>query len=80
MNITTIIKEGDTHPYRIQIDDLHGVGISPASAVMAALSVGRKIPTGMRDRKKAVQYILETYPIDRSWVRLVHILENNKFE
>jgi len=79
MNIVTTIKEGNTHPYRIQIDGLYGTAISPASAVMAALSVGKKIPKGMRDRKKAVAYILDTYPIDRDWVYITQILEENKF-
>ena len=79
MNIITTIKDGDTHPYRIQIDGLHGASASPASAVMAALSVGKKIPAGMRDRKKAVAYILDNYPIDREWIRLIHIIEDNKF-
>ncbi len=79
MNIITTIKKGNAHPYRIQIDGLHGVAVSPASAVMAALSVGKKIPVGMRDRKKAVAYILDNYPIDREWIRLIRILEDNKF-
>ena len=79
MIITTTTKEGKAHPYRIQIEGLHGTAVSPASAVMAALSVGKKIPTGMRDRKKAVAYILDNYPIDREWIRLIHMLEDNKF-
>jgi len=75
---TTIIKN-DELPYRIQIDKLQGAGENPASAVMAALSVGGKIPAGMRDREKAVAYILDTYPIDRDWVYITQILEENKF-
>ena len=89
MNITTIIRKREDFdgrlvnvalPYQVQIDKLQGIGNCPASAVMAALSVGRKIPLGMRDRKKAVKYILETYPIDREWLMLIRIIENNKFE
>ena len=85
MNITTIIRKPEREyfsislPYQVQIDDLQGIGNSPASAVMAALSVGKKIPAGTRDRKKAIAYILETYPIDRDWMKLIHILEDNKF-
>jgi len=79
MNIITTIKEGNAHPYRIQIDGVHGIAVSPASAVMAALSVGKKIPVGMRDRKKAVAYILDTYPIDRDWVYITQILLENKY-
>jgi len=66
-------------PYQIKIDGLQGMGNCPASAVMAALSVGRKIPAGMRDRNKAIAYILETYPIDREWIRLINILRDDKF-
>jgi len=85
LNITTIIRKPEREystislPYQVQIDDLQGIGDCPASAVMAALSVGKKIPTGMRDRKKAVEYILETYPIDREWIRLINIIESNTF-
>ena len=79
MNITTIERKDVSLPYQIQIDKLHGVGDCPASAVMAALSVGKKIPAGTRDRDKAVIYILETYPIDREWIRLINILKDNKF-
>ena len=75
---TTIIKN-DELPYRIQIDKLQGAGENPASAVMAALSVGGKIPTGLRDRGKAIKYILDTYPIDRDWIYITRILEENKF-
>lgn len=80
MNIVTEIKMVNSLPCRIKIDDLSGIGISPASAVMAALSVGRKIPAGTRDEKKAVAYILNNYPIDRDWIRLIHILEDNTFQ
>ena len=79
MIITTIITKDKSLPYKIQIDKLHGIGQCPASAVMAALSVVRKIPIGMRDRKKAVAYILETYPIDRGWIRLINIIESDSF-
>jgi len=79
LNITTIIKKDVSLPYQIQIDKLQGIGNCPASAVMAALSVGKKIPVGMRDRDKAIAYILETYPIDREWIRLIDILKDNKF-
>lgn len=79
MKISTKIQHGKSLPYSVKIDELQGVGNSPASAVMAALSVGKKIPAGMRDRKKAVAYISDNYPIDREWIRLIHILEDNKF-
>lgn len=79
MNITTIIQKDTSLPYKVQIDDLQGIGNGPASAVMAALSVGRKIPAGTRDRKKTVDYILSNYPIDRDWIFLIDIIKDNKF-
>lgn len=85
MNITTMIRKPKREyssislPYQIQIDKLQGIGNCPASAVMAALSVGKKIPAGTRDRKKAIAYILETYEIDGEWMRLLDILKDNKF-
>jgi len=79
LNITTIERKDISLPYQIQIDKLQGVGNCPASAVMAALNVGKKIPAGTRDRDKAIAYILKTYPIDREWIRLIDILKDNKF-
>ena len=79
MRIDTKTKQGNSLPYKIKINELQGMGNCPASAVMAALSVGKKIPAGMRDRKKAIAYISDNYPIDRGWIRVIHILEDNKF-
>lgn len=76
--INTEIVKGSL-PFRITINGLCGAGRTPAGAVMAALSVGGKIPKGTRSRKKAAAYILDTYPIDRGWIKLIHILEDNKF-
>jgi len=80
MEISTKIQQDETSlPYRVKINGLQGIGDCPASAVMAALSVGKKIPAGTRDRKKAIKYILNNYPIGRGWIRVIHILEDNKF-
>jgi len=85
MNITTIIRKPEREyssiglPYQVQIDKLQGIGNCPASAVMAALSAGKKIPSGTRDRKKAVEYIKANYEIDKEWIQLINIIESNKF-
>jgi len=79
MNITTIIGKDTSLPYKVQIDKLQGIGNCPASAVMAALSVGKKIPSGMRDGVKAVEYIKANYEIDKEWIRLINIIESNTF-
>jgi len=78
--LKTEIIENDELPYRIQIDELRGAGDSPASAVIAALSVGKKIPIGLRDKKEVARYIFWKYQTNAVWAKLIHILENDKFE
>jgi len=80
MSLVAKIQYGTELPYSIEIDKLHGVGYCPASAVMAALSVGKKIPSGMRDKEKSVSHILKTYPIDKDWSTLINIIKENKFD
>jgi len=45
--------EGNELPYRVNIDGVLGAGTTEKGAIMAALSVGRFIPKGCRDPKKA---------------------------
>ena len=77
--LKTEIVAGDL-PFRIEIDGLSGVGTSPSRAAMAALSAGRKIPIGERNRKAAASYIFWNYETNPDWVRLIHILEQDTFE
>jgi len=79
MKIYTKIGNDRSLPYHIDIDGLKGIGSSPASAVIAALRVGGKIPRQLKNKDKVRQYILDTYPIDRDWVYITQILEENKF-
>ena len=67
-------------PYRIEVDNLSGAGTSPATAAMAALSAGGRIPVGMRDGKAAAAYIFWRYEHNPEWLQLIRILEINKFE
>ena len=76
---TEIIKNTEL-PYRIQIDELRGAGDSPSGAVIAALSVGKKIPIGLRDKKEVARYIFWNYQTNPDWAKLIHILEQDKFE
>lgn len=77
--IKTKYIKGDELPYRIEIDRLSGAGTSPATAAMAALSVGGKIPGGCRDRDEAAGYIFWNYQTSFEWKRLIHILSKDTF-
>ena len=77
--IATKIGNDKELPYHVDINGLKGIGNSPATAVIAALRVGGKIPPKLKDRHTIRQYILDTYPIDREWVYVTQILEENKF-
>lgn len=67
-------------PYKIEIDNLSGSGKTPSGAVITALSVGGKIPFGMRNRKDVAAYLLWHYESSPDWVKLIHILENDTFD
>jgi len=84
MSLTKSIKEGDELPYRIEIGHLQGAGISPAKAVMAALSVGKEIPTGLRNSEEAVKHIFKkrvdgNYHDSSDWTEVIRILNENSF-
>ena len=83
MKIYTEIKIDKELPYNVQIHDcgniVYGEGINPSSAIMAALSVGRKIPSGTRNRKEAVDYILTNYPPKKEWVKIMRMLTYDSF-
>lgn len=66
-------------PYRVEVDGLKGAGISPSAAVIAALSVGKRIPPGLRDRKDVAAYLLWHYEANPEWVRLIEILCHDTF-
>jgi len=78
--IKTKYVEGDELPYRIQIDNLRGAGISPAKAALAALSVGSKIPAGCRDRQEAAGHLFWNYQTSYEWRQLIHILSKDTFD
>lgn len=56
-----------------------GVGKTPATATMAALSVAKMIPSGLRDNMEAARIIFWDYKPSRNWSRLIHILINDTF-
>lgn len=77
--VKTEIVVGAELPYRVQIDALHGAGITPSGAVMAALSAGGAIPAGIRDRRAAASHIFRNYKPTPDWKILVDILEHDCF-
>ena len=77
--IKTEIVKGEL-PFRIQVDGLRGAGRTPAEATMVALSVGGKIPVGMRDNKEAARYVFWSYESNATWSRLIYILEQDTFD
>ncbi len=84
MLIAKSVKKGDELPYRIEIGSLSGMGISPARAVMAALSVGKEIPTGLRNSEEAAEHIYKervdgNYHDSSDWVEVIRILNENNF-
>ncbi len=84
MPIYTEITDGEL-PFRVQIKHnsekapLVGAGMSPAGAIMAALSVGGIIPAGMRDRKAASSHLFWNYEASKDWLTLIQILEKDDF-
>ena len=75
----TSIVTDSVLPYRIEIDKLRGSGDSPSRATMAALSAGKRIPAGTRDRKEAASYIFWNYESNPDWVELISTLERDEF-
>ena len=76
--IETKYVKGDTMPYRFDMDSLHGAGLSPTKAVMAALSAGNEITAGLRDAKEAAKHIFQKHqPAD--WIEIIRILIEDSF-
>ena len=67
------IKENEL-PYRVQIDNIFGAGITEKKAIMAALSVGGFIPKGCRDPKKAGWYLFWNYNFNPAHITLIQKL------
>lgn len=71
-------------PYSVELsnngDIIYGTGITPATATMAALSVAKMIPLGLRDNMEAARIIFWDYKASKNWSRLIHILINNTFK
>ena len=71
-------------PYSIELSNngniVYGAGKTPATATMAALSVAKMIPSGLRDNMEAARIIFWNYQASHSWTRLIHILTNDTFE
>jgi len=71
-------------PYSIRLSNegniVHGIGKTPATAAMAALSVGKMIPSGLRDKDEAARIIFWDFKPSSDWSRLIHILKNDTFE
>lgn len=82
--LKTNINLKDELPYRIKLsykgNIVYGTGITPATATMAALSIARMIPSGLRDNKEAARIIFWDYEPNKNWSRLIHILINNTFK
>ena len=57
--ISVEVIYGDELPYRVSIGGAHGAADSPKSAVIAALSVGKLIPSEIRSDENAILDFLE---------------------
>ena len=79
MLIAKSVKKGDELPYRIEIGHLHGAAITPAKAVIAALRVGKEIPSEVRNPEEAVIFLLGG-PRASDWKEVIDILVENSFE
>ena len=79
MLITKSVKKGTELPYRIEIGSLCGAAITPARAVIAALRVGKEIPSEVRNPEEAVIYLLQG-PRAQDWKEVIDILVENSFE
>jgi len=66
-------------PFRIEIGGLRGAGSSPVEATLAALSVGKLIPPGMRNTEDAIEYLHKNFKDDHNRTILINILRRNKF-
>jgi len=82
--IITNINLKNELPYHIEIHSngniVYGSGETPATATMAALSVGKMIPSGMRDNMEAARIIFWNFKPNTDWAKLIHILSSNSFE
>lgn len=71
-------------PYSIELSNkgniVYGTGKTPATATMAALSVAKMIPSGLRDNMEAARVVFWNYRANYNWARLIHILINDTFE
>lgn len=71
-------------PYSIKLSNngniVYGTGTTPATATMAALSVAKIVPSGLRDNMEAARIIFWNYKPNKNWSRLIHILINNTFK
>ena len=81
--LKTKINLKDELPYSIKLSNkgniFYGVGKTPATAAMAALSVAKMIPSGLRDNMEAARIIFWDYKSTHNWARLIHILINDTF-
>ncbi len=82
--LKTNINLKDELPYRIKLSNngniVYGAGKTPATATMAALSVAKMIPSGLRDNMEAARTIFWDYKANKNWSRLIHILINDTFK
>lgn len=82
--LKTKINQKDELPYSIKLsnkgDIVYGAGETPAMATMAALSVAKMIPSGLRDNMEAARIIFWDYKSSYNWSQLIHILINDTFK
>ena len=82
--LKTKINLKDELPYNIKLSNkgniYYGAGKTPATATMAALSVAKMIPSGLRNNIEAARIVFWDYKSSQNWSRLIHILKNDTFE
>lgn len=68
--------DDDELPYKVEIDEQYlGAGISEKKAIMAALRVGKFIPEGCINSKRAASHIFWNYEVSEGWNILIQKLE-----
>lgn len=69
----------DELPYRVSIGGVHGIGDSPRSATITALSVGRFIPNELKhDVDTVINFLEENYEDSSFRNILINIIKSNQ--
>ena len=75
-------NQKDELPYTIKLSHkgklVYGASETSATAIMAALSVAKIIPSGLRDNMEAARIIFWDYKPSYNWAQLISLLVGDK--